>query len=1251
MGLRYHQPDNEVAFERMCLRFYRKLWKNEGLTLYAKRGEKQHGVDIHDPLCLKPNRAVQCKHHEPTKSLRPAEINEEVRKAEASPFPIEQYVIATTAKKSKSAQNTVVALNARPSTERKFTVEVHFWEDICERLDAFPLIQAEFIVREKDVGDSFLAEILNEPSIAAKAAQVLSAIQGTCPPGAFAEIEQLIVDRNFEVARHQLGKLPGAEQLESLSNDDQYQLLRLRAKLAAEVGEFDSASTYFLAAYERCPNLDQAKHNQVLGYALAPNTTKAYELAAQYIAAGTCNPAMLSRLIENAATLEQIDRHKSYIEPYLASDVGINVALGLKLSQLGDLAGAAVAAERAVTLDPDSPHAQFSAAMRHHNTAFRGGWQDRRLALQKAISHYDTALQAARKGNYAGLMPEILINRAAANTLYGNDSAAAADYREAVAVGDTPAVYAAVAVSAFLHKQDFSAAWDLLATLDTNTQEGCFLATATEFHHTADKAERLKCLQRMKLLAEEKWSRSVECRFHCAQWGLMLKEPAVARACITEEFIASHPFQAFAALAWIDLETGDKDEALKHATEAVRHVTDGIHAQEIRLLAETFVGLHVDETAIDLLERIAVPGLLNEDMMSLINCAMRLERHDLLLRICRELRETGQQDDKLRKSEMRLLSHYAPEQGFALADDFIESSGSPAYFVAYKNVLAVRLNRLEQLRLDSASLPGPKDLAPSEAILVALPYFKSARFDEALRFLHGQLRAFFDDEKAHGNYLSFFLMYGSKTSLGTPPGKVNDGCAVRLKVENAERWVVIESEAPLGSRNEFSERSEFGQRLMDHVVGDVIQLPGAFVREESAVIQEIQTKYVRAFQDCLQHFRERFPETTFVQQVDLGSEDKFDPSPIIQSLKDRRAHVERCVDIYKHNPVPVYLFARSVGISEMEAVVALGGACGRMVRCCETTPQEFDLAATEGAETAAVVLDLSAIITLALVDGWQHLDPSKRYLVSQATKEVVGSWVNEADDERSGRIGYAGVTETGGLAVHETTPEQRAARSAELKRIQKMIEDHSECRASPAVAAIEPVKRKAFEDVIGHHHLEAMSLAKDAGAILWSDDLVISLIAAADFGVQCVWTQLQIKRFTNAGIVSVDDFNSVSCRLVAWHYVNTIWNAETVIKSGELADWDPQKWPFKQSVKLFATLPTSLVERAGLALATIQLLRRSSCNPLRQSPIIQSILTAIGSRDVVLLMRRQLGSIFGLDVVSAAFVQPELDYWLLSHFG
>jgi hypothetical protein len=194
MGLRYAQPDNEEAFEECCLRYYRRIWNNGSLTLYGKRGEKQDGVDIHDPRCLKPVRAVQCKHREATKILSPDEIRQEVRKAEQSSLPIEVYVIATTARKSKAAQDTVVELNSRTDADKKFTVELDFWDDICKRLSELTRVQAEFVVAGQDIGQDLLASILQDPHIASMAARFLP--EGAeLRAGEFSDIEMLLESR------------------------------------------------------------------------------------------------------------------------------------------------------------------------------------------------------------------------------------------------------------------------------------------------------------------------------------------------------------------------------------------------------------------------------------------------------------------------------------------------------------------------------------------------------------------------------------------------------------------------------------------------------------------------------------------------------------------------------------------------------------------------------------------------------------------------------------------------------------------------------------------------------------------------------------------------------------------------------------------------------------------------------------------------------------------------------------------------
>src|SRR5688572_29883075 len=109
MSFRYPQPSNEDDFELFCLRFLRELWRCPTLQQYGKRGERQDGIDLVDEGGGPPLRAVQCKHHEPDKTLPPAEI--EAGKALRSALPLDEFFILTTARKTAPAQNAVICIN------------------------------------------------------------------------------------------------------------------------------------------------------------------------------------------------------------------------------------------------------------------------------------------------------------------------------------------------------------------------------------------------------------------------------------------------------------------------------------------------------------------------------------------------------------------------------------------------------------------------------------------------------------------------------------------------------------------------------------------------------------------------------------------------------------------------------------------------------------------------------------------------------------------------------------------------------------------------------------------------------------------------------------------------------------------------------------------------------------------------------------------------------------------------------------
>src|SRR5437764_1140823 len=150
MSFRYPQPSNEDDFELLCLRFLRELWRCPALQQYGKRGERQHGIDLIDEGGGPPLRAVQCKHHEPDKTIPPAEIEAEVTNALRAPLPLDEYYILTTARKTARGQNAVIRINREHHAAGRFKVFLWTWADIEEHLSQLDDATLERVLR----GDS-----------------------------------------------------------------------------------------------------------------------------------------------------------------------------------------------------------------------------------------------------------------------------------------------------------------------------------------------------------------------------------------------------------------------------------------------------------------------------------------------------------------------------------------------------------------------------------------------------------------------------------------------------------------------------------------------------------------------------------------------------------------------------------------------------------------------------------------------------------------------------------------------------------------------------------------------------------------------------------------------------------------------------------------------------------------------------------------------------------------------------------------
>jgi hypothetical protein len=215
--------------------------------------------------------------------------------------------------------------------------------------------------------------------------------------------------------------------------------------------------------------------------------------------------------------------------------------------------------------------------------------------------------------------------------------------------------------------------------------------------------------------------------------------------------------------------------------------------------------------------------------------------------------------------------------------------------------------------------------------------------------------------------------------------------------------------------------------------------------------------------------------------------------------------------------------------------------------------------------------------------------------------------------------------------------------------MQEAVRRHCVVESSLSLSSIDPIRRKNYAEFLGYHALESLSVARDLGAALWTDDLTVAQFAKWEYNVERIWTQLAIRIAAHTKRTSEDAYHEVSAKLAALRYAQVVWVPETIIAAARVAHWDTKRWPFRECLALIETAILNVVERTRIVTQVLQLIRRSDCPELLQTPIMQACLNALNSTVAVRAMHRRLRLIFPIDVASELFVRLELEHWLANH--
>lgn len=228
--LRHRVPENDADFELLGLALLKAYWSCPGLDLYARRGEEQFGVDIIDLSGVEPLSAGQCKLHEEWKSIPPAEIKAEVKKAKTFRPKLGRYAIFTTAKASRAAHDAVLKINQKHHKQGLFSVELITWGKIEALLDEHEEVRDQFDQtfgghREREIAEKVSA--IHEAVVGKSPAKNPSAAQPEQPapipkadPRRFAiALAHLTHDNNQEVERLILESIRDLRDVQTLRFD------------------------------------------------------------------------------------------------------------------------------------------------------------------------------------------------------------------------------------------------------------------------------------------------------------------------------------------------------------------------------------------------------------------------------------------------------------------------------------------------------------------------------------------------------------------------------------------------------------------------------------------------------------------------------------------------------------------------------------------------------------------------------------------------------------------------------------------------------------------------------------------------------------------------------------------------------------------------------------------------------------------------------------------------------------------------
>lgn len=1273
----YKKPKNHQDFEKLCLRLLQTHWDCPGLRQYATSGQAQNGVDIIDLSGQDPLRAAQCKLHEEGKVTTPDEVKGEIEKAKAFDPPLDLYVIMTTGKVRREVHDLLIAINREHREKQLFSVEIFDWGHIEDLLDEHPDIRDWYENGPSAAAFGRIESKIDKLSEVAK--QLSTPDRSDDDQDKFhAEIDEArdyLEKHDYQITKLLLQRIKDRS-WDQLNARHKFRVLTNLASVEMAADNLKGAAELYLEAKTHQPDDETARTNEALGYLLLGQREQAFEIVNKLREEFSRSERVLGIFIRSAPDSTSLKSLEEAVPQDLFEKDEVAAALTERALDSGEMqkaeqfARAATAANRRVSRlwpllgyiilqsEMSQSHEQYGAEVLFCDTA----------RLSEAEEVFGEALRLAKEERSISGTVEALLHRRQTRIALQKEVEAREDLEEAWQIApQNPRVTETYGASLGFEGK-YEEAIDCMRRLppDALSPHGQMILgmLLLERGGPGDSHSAGDLLARV---SESEERLPEDFREHCIELALQaFAKEEQFDAC--REFLEKIPKETVSQVglktlvARFHLLEGKQDEASRCADEALALTQNTTTTFDVRRLAQLLFALERFHDALPLWQRIAVPNVLSSDTKHLLECAGRLNRHDIMIDTFRELRQAGAIDRTLLDKELSLLEMYDTDRAIEILNEEISQRPEDKVLKLWRSRLGLAFDRADLVDHDPLSVPAANEVEPSTAVEAVRVLKGIGQEQDAVRYAYEVIRHNFHDMDAHKAFTLALGPFGNEPQLEKPDCVETDVAVCYVEQgDSAPHWIIVEATPEPDSQlpePELSPDDAICKTMMGKKVGDTFVLAKSDIQDRVGEIKAIQNKYVHRFQDCMRQWQVRFPESPLVQSVKLpeklgeSGEPEFDMSVIHQSVDKHHEDVSRTEQLYKENPVSLHIFGEHFDGTAFTALLHLASGMDVPVRCCNGSVEEREQAAKALRSCNTLVLDMSAIASLFLLDRLDILENwSIDLVVSQSTVNELRLMIANEEQVHSKESGRLVKTEAGFAAVENTT-EQKEADIRRLRHLVEVLEVNCKVKSCEALAAMEPEKRERIVNCFGRYGAEALLLAAVPGGVLWTDDLAQARLARSEHGVSRVWTQFVIGTRADSGMVAPETFFDASAKLFGYGYSSTISNPQIVRQAGVIAEWKVDSWPLLQALSTFAKESVDLEQILQLAAGFLTLLYKESLLSTTKANITVKILENIvkkkGGIQGIHALRKALPIVFGLNVLGFRDAAITIDAWLSS---